>query len=212
MYWGSDPKTLRKCSHLKRFLSELLLGKRRTLLHAVREEKQPPTTHARGVRHASANGFKKRPDRSRRRATPLKHFKCRRNSSIAQWAQRLRDNPDSLADIEQEIDQHYRRGGGQLVASLLGDVTEDTRMDDHIQQVRRDATIPLRAPQPRPLQVRLLCGLVLWVTTAYCAPPPTKATDTSEQVVGLYPELAGSQLSAKVAARPCNTRWLGSSP
>ncbi len=36
----------------------------------------------------------------------------------------------------------------------------------------------------------LLCGLVLWVTTAYCAPRRTKKTDPTEQLVGLYPELA----------------------
>ena len=138
-------------------------------------------------------------------------FQVQTQQCIAQWAQRLRDNPDSLADIEQEIDQHYRRGGGQLVASLLGDVTEDTRMDDHIQQVRRDATIPLRAPQPRPLQVRLLCGLVLWITTAYCAPRrtklPTPANNSSDYTRNWRP-----LVSAKVVARLCNTRWLGSSP
>ena len=45
-------------------------------------------------------------------------------------------------------------------------------------------------PQLRTLKVRLLCGLVLWVTTAYCAPRRSKKTDATEQLVGLYPELA----------------------
>ena len=77
-----------------------------------------------------------------------------------------------------------------MVASLLAKVTEYPQMVEHVQQVRQDAAIPLRAPQPRTLKVRLLCGLVLWVTTAYCAPRRTKATDPSEQLIGLYPELA----------------------
>ena len=117
-------------------------------------------------------------------------FQVETQDRIDQWAQQLQDKPDCFADTEQQIDQHYRRGGGELVASLLAKVTEDPQMDEHVQQVRRDAAIALRAPQPRPLKVRLLCGLMLWITTSYCAPRRTKATDPSEELVGLYPELA----------------------
>ena len=116
-------------------------------------------------------------------------FQVQTQSCIERWSQQLQDDPDCFADIEQQIDQHYRQGGGQLVASFLAKVTKDPHMD-HVQQVRRDAAIPLRAPQPRKLKVRLLCGLVLWITTAYCAPRRTKATEPSEQLLGLYPELA----------------------
>ena len=117
-------------------------------------------------------------------------FQVQTQACEGQWIQQLRDDPDRFADIEQQIDQHYRRGGGQLLASLLTEVTESAQMDQHVQQVRQNAAIPLRASQSRTLQVRLLCGLVLWVTTAYCAPRRTKATDPSEQLAGLYPESA----------------------
>jgi hypothetical protein len=120
----------------------------------------------------------------------LETFQDRTRSCIEQWLQQLQNDPDCFADLEQQVDQHYRRGGGQLVAGLLAKVTIDPQLDERIKRVRQDAAIPLRAPQPRTLQVRLLCGLVLWVTTAYCAPRRTKATDPSEQLVGLYPELA----------------------
>ena len=120
----------------------------------------------------------------------LEAFQVQTQSCIEQWIQQLQDDPDRFADTEQQIDQHYRQGGGQLVASLLAKVTEDPQMDERVQQVRQDAAIPLRAPQPRTLKVRLLCGLILWVTTAYCAPRRTKASDPSEQLAGLYPELA----------------------
>ena len=60
------------------------------------------------------------------------------------------------------------------------------------QRIRREAAVPLRAPQPRPLQVRLLCGLVLFVSTWYCAPRGGKrgTAPSVEQQAGLYPELA----------------------
>ncbi len=106
------------------------------------------------------------------------------------WAQQLRDDPDDFADVEQRIDAHYRHAAGQLVASLLAQVTDDSQMDEHVENVRHNAALPLRSAQPCTRKVRLLCGLVLWVTTIYCAPRRTRATDPDEQLVGLYPELA----------------------
>jgi len=47
-------------------------------------------------------------------------FQVQTQDRIDKWAQQLRDNPDSFVDIEQQIDQHYRQGGGQLVASCIG--------------------------------------------------------------------------------------------
>ena len=140
----------------------------------------------------------------------LETFQGQTQSCIDQWIRELQDDPDRFADFEQQIDQHYRRGGGQLVASILAQVTKHPPMDERIEQVRQDAAIPLRAPQPQTLQVRLLCGLVLWVTTAYCAPRRTKATDPSEQLVGLYPELAvdSSRPGCSVATQ-CHGRVLG---
>ena len=106
------------------------------------------------------------------------------------WAQRLQDNPDLLADIEQLIDTHYRQGAGQLVASLLVLVSSSSQMDEHVKNVCVNAALPLRSPQACTRRVQLLCGLVLWVSTIYCAPRRNKNTDPSEQLVGLYPELA----------------------
>lgn len=90
----------------------------------------------------------------------IKAFQVQTQACKEQWIQQLRDNPDCLAAIEQQIDQHYRQGGGQLVASFLIQVTENPQMEEKVQQVRQDAAIPLRAPQPRTISIRLLCGLV----------------------------------------------------
>ena len=97
----------------------------------------------------------------------IKTFQAQTQSYVGQWIQQLRDDPDRFPDIEQQIDQHYRQGGGQLLASVLAKVTENPQMEKHVQQVRQNAAIPLRVPQPRSLKVRLLCGLMLWITTSY---------------------------------------------
>ena len=48
----------------------------------------------------------------------------------------------------------------------------------------------LRSPEERPLTIRLLGGLVLWVTTLYCAPAARTGKGRGREGSGLYPELA----------------------
>ena len=65
-----------------------------------------------------------------------------------QWARQLEEDPDDFADVEQRIDIHYRQAAGQLVASLLAQVTSGSRMDEHVENVLNNAAVPLRSPQP----------------------------------------------------------------
>ncbi len=123
-------------------------------------------------------------------ADTIEAFQVQTQNYKDQLAQHLQDNPDHFANIEQQIDQHYRQGAGQLVASLLAEVTSNPQMEEYVEKIRRNAAIPLRAAELRTITIRLLCGLVVWVTTAYCAPRRGKAVDGTEQLVGLYPELA----------------------
>jgi hypothetical protein len=65
-------------------------------------------------------------------------------------------------------------------------------MAEAAERIRQEAAVPLRAPQARPLQVRLLCGLVLFISTLYCAPQRGRQGSSAghERQAGLYPELA----------------------
>ena len=123
-------------------------------------------------------------------AETIKAFRVETQARKAQWIQQLQDAPDRFAEIEQQIDQHYRQGAGQLVASLLVEVTSNRQMDEHVERIRRNSGIPLRVSEPRTVKIRLLCSLVLWITTSYCAPRRGKNRETTEQLAGLYPELA----------------------
>lgn len=106
------------------------------------------------------------------------------------WAEELTENPDGLGDLEQEIHQHFETGAGHLVAALLADVSTRDELIHHVERVQENATCDVRAPQQRPLKVKLLCGLVLYIMTFYCAPGRRSRDDPQEEVVGLYPELA----------------------
>lgn len=48
----------------------------------------------------------------------------------------------------------------------------------------------MRPPEPRSLTVRLLGGLVLWVSTLYCGPSARTGKGRGGEGAGLYPELA----------------------
>ena len=122
----------------------------------------------------------------------IRHFERQSRIRQREWGERLANEPDAFSEIEQEIDQHYRLGAGHLVAALLGRVTSQPTMVEHVEQIRREVAVALRAPQQRPLRVRLLCGLVLFISTWYCAPRRVKqgTQQPQEQQAGLYPELA----------------------
>ncbi len=122
----------------------------------------------------------------------VKHFAKQTQDRQTQWGRNLSDNPDALAEMEREIDEHYRQGAGQLVAALLGQITAQPAMAEKVEEIREASVVALRAPQPRCLQLRLLCGLMLFVSTAYCAPRRNKGNKAQPhaQEAGLYPELA----------------------
>ncbi|MGH6804625.1 MAG: hypothetical protein ACREC3_14855, partial [Methyloceanibacter sp.] len=52
-----------------------------------------------------------------------------------------------------------------------------------------DAQRKLRCGEPRPLRLRLLGGLLLWVTTLYCSPASRTGKGRGREGSGLYPEL-----------------------
>jgi hypothetical protein len=107
-----------------------------------------------------------------------------------EWARRLVEDPDRFGDIETEIDRYFRLGAGRLTAALLAEVTAQPAMEQQAERTRLEATQPLQMPKPRPLRIRLLCGLSLFIMTAYCAPRGKAEKGSHEQRAGLYPELA----------------------
>jgi hypothetical protein len=58
-----------------------------------------------------------------------------------------------------------------------------------------EAARPLRSPQRRPLTVRLLGGLILYLSTLYCGPPSGTGKGRGREGAGLYPELAALGIS-----------------
>lgn len=119
----------------------------------------------------------------------LRDFQRQTQKRQDEWRTRLRQEPQAFGEIEEQIDRHFRWAAGHFSAALLAELTREPALQQQVETVRAEAALPLKTPERRPLKLRLLCGLMLFVTTAYCA-PRRKRGDEIEQPAGLYPELA----------------------
>jgi hypothetical protein len=118
-------------------------------------------------------------------------FSCETQTRQGQWEQRLLEEPGRFSEVQGEIQRHFRDGAELVTASLLAHVTRQPEMEGHVQRVRQESVVPLRAPELRPLQLRV-GELVVWLSVLYCPPrrkDPAQAEE-QEQRAGLYPELA----------------------
>ena len=122
----------------------------------------------------------------------LDDFSSATEARQAEWEQRLTQNPAAFRQIEVEIKRHFDQGADHLVAAVLARVTQGAEMEQHVRRLRQEAAVGLRAPQRRSRRVRLLSGLVLFVTTLYCPPKSIgrKGGEPTEHPAGLFPELA----------------------
>ena len=111
-------------------------------------------------------------------------------TALPGWRERLGANPDQMVELEQEIHAVFSRGADLLVVGLLAVVTKTPEFTETCERTRRDTAVPLSRGRPRQIQVRLLGGLIMWVTSLYCAPRKGWFSRTKEKTPGMYVELA----------------------
>jgi hypothetical protein len=103
--------------------------------------------------------------------------------------ERVQHSLSHFSAIEQELDVAFRKGAAMMCAAMLHSTSKKSSVLAEVQNIHQSSDTRLRSPERRTLFVRLLCGLLIQVTTLYCA-PKGKHTDAAEARVGLYPELA----------------------
>ena len=104
----------------------------------------------------------------------------------AEWVARLQNNPDEFVRIEEEVHRAFGEGGGRWLAALMRRACQEP---DAAEDAARHGSA--RRRETRTVRVQLLCGLMLWVTTWYVAPPRRKhRQNKSAQLGGLFPQLA----------------------
>lgn len=108
---------------------------------------------------------------------------------LPEWKQRLAGQPAELPEIEREVHQACTRGADLLVVGLLSQRLQQDAFTESCEPVRQAAAVPLAPGRWREVRVRLLGGLVMWVTSLYCQ-ARQRAEEQDESIPGLSPGLA----------------------
>lgn len=110
-------------------------------------------------------------------------------TSLAGWKQRLLADPDCLVHLEREVHAAFARGADLLIVGLIALTMNSPDFGDRTQRTRKNAAVPLSAGRQRQIRVRLLGGLILWVTSLYCAPRKRWLSAKDDAAPGIYVEL-----------------------
>jgi hypothetical protein len=117
-------------------------------------------------------------------------FQAELMMALPEWKKRLQGNPDCLVEIEQDVHTTFARGADMLVVGLVAMMMKTDEFTAGGEQIRKNAVVPLSRGRDRQIQVRLLGGLILWITSLYCAPRKRWFGSTHDKMPGMYVELA----------------------
>jgi hypothetical protein len=110
--------------------------------------------------------------------------------NFSPWIERLKQDPQSLSQIEQEVAGTCARGAGMIVVGLMAVVHATEQFTQSAEQTRKQFAYPLSRGRERRLSVQMLGGFVIWLTSTYCAPGRGLFRKSRPDAKGLYVELA----------------------
>src|SRR5271170_1408083 len=95
----------------------------------------------------------------------LAEIQQRLRSHPEEWLEALENNPAGFADLEKEIHRAFAQMADRVVAGLLAQATKRSEFADAAKKKVTAAASKrkLRGGQPRPLRVRLLGGLMIYI-------------------------------------------------
>ena len=117
------------------------------------------------------------------------------------WMQRLQADPASLPQLEAEIQRQFIRGADLAVTGLMSWLIQQASFRQDRQRLRDESLTPLAPGRWREVSVKLLGGLVMWVTSLYCQ-PRTRAADRSSSADTLSDAAAAPSAPAPSAPAP----------
>ena len=106
------------------------------------------------------------------------------------WIRRLGEDPARLTELEHEVRDVFGRGADLVVAGLIALVMKQPGFEESSEQTRQNYRFPLSRGRIRPLRIRLLGGLLVWVASLYCEPRRGWFRKAEDNVPGLHVELA----------------------
>ena len=110
--------------------------------------------------------------------------------AMPDWKRRLGEDSSRLSELEHEVRDAFSRGADLVVAGLIALVMKQAGFAETCEQTRQSYRFPLSRGRMRPLRIRLLGGLLVWVTSLYCEPRRGWFRKAEDNVPGLHVELA----------------------
>lgn len=118
---------------------------------------------------------------------------------LGDWQRRLKEDPAELETIEREVHQMFGRGAGLVVAGLISVVMQTQEFARTAEATRQGYSIPLAKGRNQKMAMRLLGGMMTWITSLYCEPLRRKNADEQEEVSGLHVEQVQFGFAKKVS-------------
>lgn len=109
---------------------------------------------------------------------------------IPRWRERLAGDPSSLMELEPEVHAAFARGADLVVAGLIAMVLVSPSLQADGEKARRGFAYPLARGRERTVRIRLLGGLLIWLSSFYCEPKKGLFRKAHPDAQGLYVELA----------------------
>ena len=119
----------------------------------------------------------------------LARFQAELITALPGWRKRLDADPGQFGTLEREVQAAFIRGADMLIVGLIAVLMKNPAFDQACQRTRRGFRYPLGSGRQRQIRVRLLGGLLVWVTSLYCSPRKSWFRRADEKVPGAYVEL-----------------------
>jgi len=117
-------------------------------------------------------------------------FQAELISALPGWRERLKADPARMSELEREVQAAFARGADLLMVGLVAVTMQAPEFAAACEQTRQGFSYPLAPGRSREIRVRLLGGLVMWVTSLYCAARSAGGLSEGEKRPGAYVELA----------------------
>ena len=109
---------------------------------------------------------------------------------LDQWTRRLAAAPESLEELEREIHATFSQGADMVCVGLMAAMMAEPEFEKQADRSRREFDTPLEKGRQRTVRIRMLGGLMVWVTSLYCPPKKVGSRKDDESRAGVHVELA----------------------
>lgn len=108
---------------------------------------------------------------------------------LPEWKAQLRNDPGQLGELERQVHGAFARGASLLVVGLIASISKQDWFQEQCEQTRQGFSYRLECGRLRQVRVRMLGGLVMWISSMYCVATSGTRRAKQETVPGVHLEL-----------------------